>query len=584
MNKFILCLATLLAVNASASAATFTAGGGTGTSIVDAAGTGDYTTLAAAAADFTSYPGGCTGNWTLLIRSDLTETTTSLFGNNTNGHTVTVRPAPGTSVTVSFIISERPSTTAPFIWDGNIVIGPNKLVADSQSLLITDSMRYMEMKDFVIDGCNTPGGTTRNLTFLTPTSADVGAKIHRYAIRIVGDVDDSVIRNCTVESNVPGSSAAADRYVCILYNSRYISEGSLLYSPENARVENCGLFAFKGNMGRGVFSIDTGGVPTAFDAIRGMVITDNDITVSHRAVQFGANAGGDITYNRMKVIQEIAGQRPEVIIHTGSNGVETPWVTNIIGNHISQIESPSTNGFNYVIGLGGVAANTQGATFNIINNMIGGINASATIDTAGGILGRAIALETGSAQANLVYNIRHNSISMKDIPNYGPTVDDSSNRMAVLSLLNSNGFAGTLNFENNIISYRQHNASIISNGVTATTPGTLNFNNNTYHLGTGTKFAELNGTVYNTLADWQGAGRDLVSNVADPFTQVSGGVWKSDTDQHFTDQPVAAFKTNSIIAGITTDIDQDPRPAVTVTKGADEYVPPPASVPSWSLY
>jgi len=582
MNKVILNLAALLAASSVTLAATFSGGGGAGTSIVDAAGTGDYTTLAAAAADFTSYPGGCTGNWNLLIRSDLTETTSSLFGNDTNGHTVTVRPASGTSVTVSYMISERPSDTAPFIWDGNIVIGPNKLVSNSQSLLIADSMRYMEMDNFIIDGCNTPGGTERNLTILTPVSANVGSPIHRYAIRVVGDVDDSIIRNCTIESNVPGN--AADRYICVLYNSRYVSEGALLYSPENARVENCGLIALKGSTGRGVFAIDTGGVPTALHAMQGMVITNNDISVSHRAVQFGANAGGDITYNRIRVLQETTGQRPEVIIHTGSNGVETPWVTNIIGNHISQVETPVVNGFNYMIGVGGVAANTQGATFNIINNMIGGVNGSATISTTGNLLGRAIAFESGSTQASLVFNIRHNSISMRDIPNYGAAVDDTANRMAVLSLLNANGFAGTLNFENNIISYRQHNASVISNGPTGTTPGTLNFNNNTYHLGTGTKFAELNGVVYNTLADWQGAGRDLASNVADPFAPPSGGAWKSDSDLHFNADPAGAFKTTAIIAGITTDIDQNPRPAVTVTKGADEYVPPQSNVSAWTLY
>jgi hypothetical protein len=441
----------------------------------------------------------------------------------------------------------------------------------------------MDTDNFIIDGCNTVGGTERNLTLLTPESADVGPKIPRHTIRIVGGAEDCVVRNCTIDSRVTGN--ATDAYICVLVNSRFVAGGSLFYLPHGTRIENCGLIAQKGDTGRGVYGWRTGPSSAGFDAIRGMVVTDNDILVSHRAVQFGSNAGGEISYNRIKVVPETGGQRPEVIIHTDSNQIVEAFVTDIVGNHISQVVTPAANGYNYVIGVGGLAAANTGSVFNIRNNMIGGINGTATITAAGSLLGRAIALEAGSQ--NATYNIQHNSISMQDIPNYGPTTDDSSNRMAVLSLLNSNNFAGTLNFENNIVSYRQHNASVISANPNPTEAqkikGTLNFNNNTYHLGSGTKFAELNGAVYNTLEEWQAAGRDLNSNIADPFAQPTGGAWISDSDLHFNNEPAAVFKTAAAIAGIPLDLDKNPRPASNVTKGADEYVPS-SSVGQWMLY
>ncbi len=584
MHKLMVAVAAFSILGSTATGATFSAGGGAGTSIVDANGTGDYTSLAAAAADFTGYTGGSTGNWTLLIRSDLTETTTSLFGNNTNGFNVTMRPATGTSVTVSFVIQERPSTSADVIWDGCIVLGPSKLTGDSESSLDPNAIMYMDTDNFTIDGCNTPGGTARNLTLLTPDEATTTSVIPRITVRVVGSCDNSIIRNTTMISNVVGSPN--DAYLCVLYNSRFISEGALFYLPQNARLENCGLEAAKGSNGRGVYSFGLGASSTGLDAIRGMVVTDNDIHVSHRAVQYGFNADGEISYNRIRVTQETAGQRPEVIIHTGSNNVTFPWTSNIIGNHISQVVARHTTGFNYIIGCGGVPDTNLGVTFNIINNMIGGITGTETIDAAGSILGRAIALESSSKFIN--FNIRHNSISMADIPNYGPTVDDSGNRMAVLSFLNSNAYSGNFNFENNIVSYRQHNASLINSRANATAAqliaGTLTFNNNTYHLGAGAKFAEFNNVTYNTLADWQGAGYDAASNSADPLSPPAGGAWISDSDLHFTADPAAAFKTSSVIAGITTDIDMNPRPAANVTKGADEFALPNSGVSDWSIY
>lgn len=578
MKRTVLTAATFLVAGSAAWAATFSGGGGAGTSVIDANGSGDYTSLAEAAADFTGFAGGATGNWNLLIRSDLQETTTSVFGNNTNGHTVTVRPAAGTSVTVTFNVSERRTGNGGIIWDGNILIGPDKQNASTETSSDPAAVHYMKTDNFVIDGSNTPGGTERNLTLLSPASANTGTLIPRYMIRVVGQCDDTAVRNCTIVSDAVGTG----EYMCILYNARLTAE-SLFFLPQRARVINCGLKANRGNTGRGVYSAIQGsvGVAAGMDAMRGYLVSNCDIEVSHRAVQYGFNAGGEISFNRIKVNQETAGQRPEVIIHTGSNNVTFPWTTDIIGNHVSQVVSLATNGLNYVIGVGAGNATTPAGTYNIVNNMIGGVHGTATITAATSMLGRAIAIENGANPAT--YNIRHNSISMADIPNYGPNgEDDTNNRLAGLSFFNANNFSGTVNFENNIFNYRQHNASLISNQPThSIAAATLNFNNNAYFLGAGAKFAELNGTAYATLADWQAAGRDPNSNVVDPLAPPSGGAWVSDTDQHFTADPAAAFD-GVAITGITTDIDGDPRPTPP-TKGADEFTVT-AAVENWMLY
>lgn len=575
MKKILFVVAVLASSCSAVWAVTFSAGGGKGVSIVDASGTGDYTSLAAAAADFTSYAGGATGDWTVLIRSNLTETTSALFGNDTNSHKVTIRPDVGTSVTVTYNIQERPATTG-VIWDGCIIVGPNQRSGPSESPVDPTAIQYKKVDNFTIDGCNSPGGTERNLTFITPPEADGGTAIPRYTVRVVGWCDNAAIRNCTIEQHVVGSGG--EGYICVLVNSRFISEGSLFFLPNGVEVTNCGLYAFRGNTGRGFYCIGTGPSSSGIDAMKNFVVSDNDIHVSHRAVQFGFNAGGEISYNRIRITQETAGSRPEVIIHTGSNNVTYGWTTDIIGNHISQIDCLATNGWNYAFGV--TTANAE-STINIVNNMVGGITGTATITTANGMLGRLIALENGTNPGTL--NIRHNSFSVADIPSYGPAgEDDTNNRLAGLSLLNANNFAGTINFENNIFSYRQHNGSLISNGPTQTAAGTLNFNNNTYHLGTGAKFAELNGTTYATLADWQsGTSRDTASNVVDPFAPPSGGAWISDSDPHFNADAASVFD-GVTIAGITTDIDGQIRPNPP-TKGADEFLSG-SSVDSWSLY
>ncbi|HPB32192.1 MAG TPA: hypothetical protein PLB62_12105, partial [Candidatus Sumerlaeota bacterium] len=64
-KKVFVVLLSVMLMSSLALAATFSAGGGQGVSTVGTLGGEDYATLAAAATDFNTYAGGCTGDWTL---------------------------------------------------------------------------------------------------------------------------------------------------------------------------------------------------------------------------------------------------------------------------------------------------------------------------------------------------------------------------------------------------------------------------------------------------------------------------------------------------------------------------------------
>lgn len=536
-----------------------------GTSVIDANGTGDYLSLAAAAADFNGFAGGATGAATFLIRSDLTEPAFVNFGNDTNGNVVTVKPAPDTTPEVTFTQTTRPGTGTT-IFDASFLIGPRGFT----------STNLADMTNFTIDGSNTTGGLTRDLSFITP---DVGGtQIPRIMVRNVGS-DNVIVKNLIIRN---GPTGTTDNY-CVEYAVRR-DANAIVQVPENGQVINCELTANTGGIGQGVGCRGSGTV-AAGNAVTNLTVSDCDINVSLRAVLYNINAGGAVTNNRIKVTQFTAGgnNRPEVIRHETANGFTGAYNMEISGNTVSQVHSVATGGFNYVIGVGGGAGGTP--TYNIFNNIITGFETTQTL-VAPDFLNRAIAITTANSPGT--YNIYHNSINMTDLP----TIEgvDIKRRLSAISFISASGFTGTFNFENNIVRFSQHNGTLIaSSPASGTTPagvigGTLNFNNNTYFIENGAQFAFLNDVAYPTLADFQAGTppRDTASNSADPFAPPAGGKWRSQSDLHFDAVADAVFR-GAPQPAVLTDIDGDPRPPVLPTKGADEFVVG-SSVNDWTMY
>lgn len=567
MKRLTICTA-VLALAITAPAKKFTdAPAGQGVATVGSTVGADFATLAAAATDFNSVVGGLTGVTTLTITSDLTEPNSVNFANETNGFPITIKPS--TTAVVTFTSTTRWATTGT-VWDASILLGPRGF---------SDNTNFANMDDFTIDGSATVGGSTRDLTIKT---TDPGTtQIQRNMIRVVGGCDNVTIKNVII-TNVP--TGTTDN-TCIDFNSRK-SSAAVNLVPNNGKVINCQLNVNNGGIGQGVVCRAAGAVD-AGNAMTGMTVSDCDINASLRAVHYNNNAGGVITRNRIKMSQYTAAvgsnNRLEVIAHGSSNAAVGPWTLDISRNNISQMHTVAIGGYNYAIGVGG-GSPSSGSTYNVVNNMVTGYETTQTVTNNTTWLNRAIALTTANSAA--IYNIYHNSINMVDLAAFETAPAggaDTAKRLSALSLINAAGFAGTLNFVNNIVRYTQRQGAVITNTATQVIGGTQNYDGNAYFIGSGgTTFAFLNDVAYPTLASWQAASRDLNSTSVDPFAPPSGGKWISQSNLHLDAAPAAALQGLALPA-VPVDLDGQARPASAPAKGADEFFAT-ASVTDWALF
>ncbi|MCK9212847.1 MAG: hypothetical protein M0P61_18635, partial [Ignavibacteriaceae bacterium] len=113
---------------------------------------GNYATLNDAITELNLF--GIDGDCTFNILNDLTETSNICVGLNTKGHTITFKPAAGVIATVTF--TKTADNTGA---SGNWVIGVPNLTTTSGT-----NYGMVTTNNIVIDGSNTVGGTTRDLT------------------------------------------------------------------------------------------------------------------------------------------------------------------------------------------------------------------------------------------------------------------------------------------------------------------------------------------------------------------------------------------------------------------------------------
>lgn len=567
MRKHLLSL-TMMTMAAIGSAATFSSGIGAGNVVSTIPG--DYASLKDAGDDFTNYTGTIAGDWMIHIAANLVEPVNVRFANNIPpGRTVTIKPAANTTPVITFTQDTRNGTSG-VIWDGHLVIGPRELTGANGNA----DTNFADTDGFTIDGSNTVGGTTRDLT-LTNATALSGTDIPRYMVHVIGRSDNVHVKNAVIDNTTTGSGAN----ICVQYSARRNSS-SIDMVPNGGLVENCTLKAVaSGDIGRGVRCINIGGVGAGV-ALADVVVRKNNFNVSQAAVEFALNKGGEISGNfiRIEPMASTGGNRPFGIAHVSSNG-STGWTMNILRNRFTKIKTMTNVGILYAIGFGGGGTGANGIT-NIQNNIIAGFEYPVPQSTPGSWLYRGLSLENGTNQGT--FNIDHNSLHMEDQPN-GPqatsATDDAGNRLSAISFLNANGFAGTVNFRNNIVKFNQKGGSVISGPVASTHNidlATLNFSNNTYSYAgqfiTFAKFPRATPAPVSaaTLADWQAVGEDAGSNEADPTAPASGGQWVSATDLHFTAQPAATFLATPL-AGVTSDYNGEARNATSTAKGADEY-------------
>jgi len=184
----------------------------TGVKIIGGTGTPDYPTLSAAIADLNTKH--ASGAVTFLINGDLTETggleiTDSAL---TGGNSLLIKPNSGKTPTVTFtaVTTSGNKANAGFTITGN-------------------TLSLGSVGNVTIDGSNTPGGKTQDMTFAIndPTNG-------RYCIRLSGNTDNVTIKHLKiVPTGIKVASASGNRTYGI--NCLAMASGA----ADNLSIYNC---------------------------------------------------------------------------------------------------------------------------------------------------------------------------------------------------------------------------------------------------------------------------------------------------------------------------------------------------------
>ena len=485
------------------------------------------------------------GNCNFYITSNINEPNTGGIGiglaKNPAPYTITFKPYTGV----------QPVVTLNYPSDGNS--GPSGALIigiPTAGNISWDSLKTT--RNIIIDGSNTPGGTTRDLTIQTSTTA------HRNGMPmvIVGDVSDVTIKNTNIYYKPQTVSTAGNLFIgAVMVRSRnYLGQD---WVPRNLVFENNHLSGkFEGvaqnAQGYGVYQ---SGTPLPADYPYNITLRKNLIEGKRRGITLYRAGSHTIEENEVKLNQDVAANTTNEAIYCVD--VDTGSVVIISRNKISQVSS-ITNAANS--GNSGISIETFG-TYNVNNNFIYGFNLTAANPTA---------YLTGikNSSANAVLNCYYNSIYMNDI-----TV---SGTIAYNGILISNG---SNDLKNNIVYTAEGDFANYCINRTGTN-GTLTSNYNNFYR-TNTTNGNVgfwNNAATPTLANWQTAsGQDANSKSKQVF-------FVSATDLHLTGSSVGdADLAGTPIAGITIDIDGQTRHPVFPYMGADEgNIPIPVELISFS--
>ncbi len=401
-----------------------------------------------------------------------------------------------------------------------------------------------------IDGSNTVGGTTRDLT-ISNTNAALGTY---YAVVRLGSTSsvipaaNNTIRNC----NILGTTTFSTSVGILSASGAGALTTTVTTAAEGANSNNTFTNNFINLVGHGIFAQGNSSITDA-----NTVVTNNTITNTLFSGMFTANmtnitiSGNEIT----NVNNGIAGVTPNVF----GLLVNGPYSGNIFNNkivNISNFSVSTTGGGAYGMSLRAFT----GSNVNIYNNFIADVksqgNAALLAVCAYGMM-----IDQGNG-----YNIYNNTVNV---------TAHTGNIVAVPAAIGVGGTLGAnaINLRNNILANQTVSGStqryaIYAQGVANTVFTTIN--NNVY-FSTGPNVGVIGGTNYSTLAGIQtGFGSNTNSKVANP-------VFVTSTDLHLQNVIAnAAMQIGAPITtpAITTDIDGNARGAAVTVAGAHELVIP----------
>ncbi|MFH1213621.1 MAG: FlgD immunoglobulin-like domain containing protein [Candidatus Neomarinimicrobiota bacterium] len=447
-----------------------------------------------------------TGDVTMYITSDLTEPVNVALAMNTNGFSVTFKPYTGIAPTVTYTQNTDNAGTS-----GAWVIGTEN-TADAVAV---------PTHNIVIDGSNTVGGTTRDLTFVSASGANA------YPFRIRGDCDYITIKNCTMTAGLSTIGYG------IWINPVFTTEN---FNPDNISIENCSITALVHATGVGIQVAASG---TTTEPMENLVVKNCDIFAHQRGVFLNGKTNiTTIEGNTFEVPLSPTGYVGSAVI---GNSIWSTGMTYILGNDFkvnTTVNTAAGNGIRTIVASGG-------GTFIIANNFFRGFAAPANASKAVEMIG----IRCGSP-----VEAYYNTFVLNDI------VADTGCLYRAINVA-----AGTPVIMNNIFVIEEDNiASYCIGG----TPGVSDYNN--FYLKGPTK-ARIHPT-YATFAAWQAAGKDLNS--------VSKAVeFVSATDLHLAGASIGDFDlAGTPVPMIDTDIDGDMRavayPNLWPYMGADEAAVP----------
>jgi len=570
MKKLIAFLFLMLVLSVSGWAATYSANGAGAlgnSSTIGTVGFEDYPSLFLAAADYNSIPGGMAGNYTFFINTSLTEPANLGFGAPTNQYTLTFKPSQSVTPTVTFTATF--DNAGP---SGGWIIGtPNLAISDDTKL----------MPNVIIDGSNTVGGTTRDLTLTCANNFSRDLTVPGDAggfpvlIKFHGLCDFAVVKNTNIIMSLTDPLYVQARsYYALTFTSRRNAVTLTNDVPDNWTVMNCSIQSVGSRQQHGIGASNSGTI-TAGVAQTGVLISHNEIIGQTRGILLNQNADFILENNMLGCQQNdpLGGLVSTGFVHSSSNGA-TPW-TSIIRNNIFNNNFTAANVAGG--GLAGMqlsgapaAANTQ---YQVYNNMICNYNFAVGVPTDLVYQG----ITSSSSQSHML--IYHNSIDMPEKSNV--TGASTWGRVSAISSTSVNAIHDW-DAQDNVIRFLQpgaFNAVYVSLGA-GPTPCNYNdvWNNALTNIGRLSPGGV--GTTYANWPAWQLAGYDLLGVQFDPTVPSApgAGVWVSPIDLHFTTDPGPMY--NGFLLGLVgTDIDGEGR--LRPVMGCDEV---PTPINDWMIY
>ena len=407
---------------------------------VGTGGTYDYASLADAGmaikdAEFT-------GDVTLLICTDLTETINTGIVNKSN-YTLTIRPDKDEDRTITYTTAtDNTGPTGVFVIGGDMTKTPGSTIGWAS----------VPTKNVIVDGA-AEGKTTPRLKI---TNNKWGTNVLLY-----GDVQDVVIKNCILIN--ANSNGAASAYYTLTFRSEQYEKTSNNVGPKNCLVENCVLESMHATKSQAIY----------FQGNKANSRAGYPANITIRDCNVKAHVRGMFLYyvdglNVEGCTFDMSNMASGLLCH-GILGNTARGTINIKGNKFIKNSTSNIYGGNY--GLQTITASGGADNWVIENNYFAGYDALKAIsNTTNGAEPILVAVRCGDPCV-----IRHNTFYMPKLTKATTSALVSANPTALLWLAGSHKYP----VQNNIFVCEETaaNVSLIRGGLNENVTGNVFYHN-----------------------------------------------------------------------------------------------------------